>query len=90
MLPARSTDGSMVSVLPDSARRVLVAASKDSITVPAAFFRKIVPVPCAMASLKVSTMLLPTATAVASSAGLKLTTTGAVVSAVLVACAVSV
>jgi hypothetical protein len=47
-------------------------------------------VPRAMVSLKVSTTLLPTATATASSAGLKLTTTGAVVSAVLVACAVSV
>ena len=71
-------------MLPETVSRVLVAVSKLSTIAPAAVFRCTMPKPRWMASLKVTTTLLFTATAVASSAGLKLTTVGAVVSAVLV------
>ena len=83
---ARSFVGSMVSVLPDRVTRVLVAALKDSTSVPVAEPLRIsmVPVPRAIASEKVSTMLLPIAAAVAPSAGLKVNTVGAVVSLTVV------
>jgi len=73
-----------VSVLPDSVSRALLAASKDSITVPAAVFSSTVPSPRWIASLKVRVMLLPTATAPAWLAGLKLNTVGATVSSAVV------
>ena len=82
VLPDRLLVGSMVSELPEMARRVLVAASKVSTTVPVAEpeRRTMLPVPRWIASLKVSTTLLATATPVAPSVGLKLETVGAVVS----------
>ncbi|KFB69540.1 MAG: hypothetical protein CAPSK01_000803 [Candidatus Accumulibacter vicinus] len=72
--------GSMVSVLPERVSRLLVAASKVSIVVPAAVLRTRLPVPRVIASLKVRTTLLLVATPVAPSVGLKLETVGAVVS----------
>ena len=48
--------------------------------VPASVFKTILPVPLAMASLKVRTMLAAIATPVASSIGLKVVTVGAIVS----------
>jgi hypothetical protein len=53
-----------------------------SIMVPAEFFRRMLPVPRCIASLKVRTMLLATATPVASSEGLKDSTIGGMPSAV--------
>ena len=73
-----------MSVLPEMLKLVLEAASYVATTVPAAVFKTIVPVPFAMSSLKVQTMLLETATPVASSAGLKAVTVGLVVSAVAI------
>ena len=70
----------MVSVVPEIDRLLLVAASKVSMVVPAAFFRTMLPVPRWIASLKVMTMSLTMSTPVAASAGLKADTVGAVVS----------
>ena len=53
-------------------------------TAPAAVLSTILPVPRWTGSLNVTTMLLPTATAVAPSAGLKLTAVGGVESTALV------
>ena len=80
---ARLLVGSMVSALPETARRPLVAALKLSTSGPAAEPERIsmVPLPSAMASLKVTTMLLLAVTLVAPSAGEKLETVGAVLSA---------
>ena len=77
----------MVSVEPEMDIRFDVAASKLSTMVPVADPERIVmvPVPRAIASEKVRTMLLPTATPVVPSAGEKVETVGAIVS---VACAV--
>ena len=82
VLAKRLLVGSMVSVEPDRVRRLLVAASKLSTMAPVAEpeRRVIVPVPRAIASEKVSTMLAPTVTPVAPSAGEKVRTVGAVVS----------
>ena len=84
VLPAKLLVGSMVNVLPEKVRRELVTASKVSKTVPVAEADRItiLPVPLTMASLKVTTMLAPTRTAVAPSVGLKVETVGAVVSGV--------
>ena len=83
VLLAKSLVGSMVRVLPVKVRRVLVATLKVSMVVPVADtdLIRILPVPLTTASLKVSTMLLPTATPVAASVGLNVETVGAVVSA---------
>ena len=71
--------GSMVSVDPEMVSRVLVAASKVSTMVPVAEPEriKILPAPRWIASLKVNTMLLPTATPVAASRGMNVETVGA-------------
>ena len=78
--------GSMVSVEPEMDIRFDVAASNLSTMAPLADPERIVmvPVPRAIASEKVRTMLLPTATPVAASVGENDVTVGAVVS---VACA---
>ena len=74
----------MVSVLPETERRALVAALKLSTTGPVAEPERIstVPVPARMASLKVTTILLLAVTLVAPSVGEKVVTVGAVVSVV--------
>ena len=85
VLAGRSTVGSIVNEVPDRESLVLVAALKDSMMAPLAEPLRItmLPVPLAMFSEKVSVILLPTATAVASSVGLKVVTLGAIVSGVL-------
>ena len=75
--------GSMVSWLPERVSWLLDAALNDSTRVPEAdpLRSSMFPVPRVMVSLKVKTMLLPTATPVAPSVGLNVETVGAVVSA---------
>ena len=82
VLADRLLVGSMVSVEPDRVRRLLVAALKLSTMLPVAEPDRsvIVPVPRAIVSEKVSTMLAPTVTPVAQSVGVKVETVGAVVS----------
>ena len=72
----------MVSVEPEMDIRFDVAASKLSTMVPVPDPERtvMVPVPRAIASEKVRTMLLPTATLVVPSAGEKVETVGAIVS----------
>ena len=69
--------------LESAKKRELVAASKVSKIVPVADtdLIRMLPVPLTTFSLKVNTTLLPTATPMAASAGLKVVTVGAVVSA---------
>ena len=85
VLAARLLVGSMVSVEPEMVRRVLLVASKLSTMVPVAEPERsvIVPVPRTIASLNVSTMLLPNATPVAPSDGEKVDTIGAVMSGLI-------
>ena len=74
--------GSIVSAAPESIRRLEVAASKLSTTLPVAEPERnvMVPAPRAIVSEKVRTMLLAKATPVAPSKGMKVETVGAVVS----------
>ena len=85
VLADRLLVGSMVRVLPDTVRRPLVATSKLSTTAPVAEpeRRVMVPVPLAMFSEKVRTMLAPKATPVRPSVGVKVETVGGAVSDVV-------
>ena len=82
VLADRSLVGSIVSVEPDRVRRLLLAASKLSTTVPVAEPERsvILPVPRAIASEKVNAMLPPPVIPVAPPAGKKVETVGAVTS----------